>query len=166
MANKKYPKSEAIENAAQLSSNAYVTWDDNDINSKENALKEASKSLEEFGIANNKSTAATNRFRSFQNIDGPISGRPGLNRQDYYYFRPDEAVPAEIKAIFASADNIYNRVGLVKNVIDLMGDFASQGIRLVHPNKRIERFYRNWFEKVRGEDEVKDFLIIFIELVI
>ena len=38
-----------------------------------------------------------------------------------------------------------------------MGDFASQGIRLVHPNKRIERFYRNWFEKIKGEErsEVK-----------
>ena len=158
MSNKKYPKSEAIQDAQIVSNNAYVTWDDNDLTGKENALKEASKSLEEFGIANNKSTAATNRFRSFQNIDGSISGRPGLNRQDYYYFRPDEAVPSEIKGIFASADNIYNRVGLVKNVIDLMGDFASQGIRLVHPNKRIERFYRNWFEKVRGEERSERFL--------
>jgi hypothetical protein len=56
------------------------------------------------------------------------------------------------------ADQIYNRVGLVKNVIDLMGDFASQGVRLVHPNKRIERFYRNWFDKVKGEERSERFL--------
>ena len=56
------------------------------------------------------------------------------------------------------ADQIYNRVGLVKNVIDLMGDFASQGIRLVHPNKRIQRFYKNWFEKVKGEERSERFL--------
>jgi len=157
MPRKKYPKSEAVESANTMPTNAYVTWDDNDLAGKQNALNESSKSLDEFGIAN-KSTAATSRFRSFMNLDGMISGRPGLTRTDYDYFRPDEAVPTEIKAIFAMADQIYNRVGLVKNVIDLMGDFASQGIRLVHPNKRIERFYRNWFEKVKGEERSERFL--------
>lgn len=137
---------------------AYVTWDDNDIVSKKEALEESSKSLDEYGIFQNKATAATSRFRSFINLDGPISGRPGLTRTDYDYFRPDEAIPTEIKAIFGMADQIYNRVGLVKNVIDLMGDFASQGIRLVHPNKRIERFYRNWFSKVGGEERSERFL--------
>jgi hypothetical protein len=137
--------------------NAYVTWGD-DLESKEKALKESSKSLEEYGIYQNRATAASSRFRSFMNLDGSISGRPGLTRTDYDYFRPDEAVPTEIKAILATADQIYDRVGLVKNVIDLMGDFASQGIRLVHPNKRQERFYRNWFAKVNGEERSERFL--------
>jgi hypothetical protein len=138
--------------------NAYVTWDENDLISKQKALEESSKSLDEYGIYQNKATAATSRFRSFINLDGQISSRPGLTRTDYDYFRPDEAIPTEIKAIFGMADQIYNRVGLVKNVIDLMGDFASQGIRLVHPNKRIERFYRNWFAKVGGEERSERFL--------
>lgn len=137
---------------------AYVTWDDNDLASKHKALDESSKSLDEYGLYTNKATAATSRFRNFMNLDGSISSRPGLTKSDYDYFRPDEAIPTEIKAIFALADQIYNRVGLVKNVIDLMGDFASQGIRLVHPNKRIERFYRNWFEKVKGEERSERFL--------
>ena len=159
MPRKKYPKSEAIETASNtMPDNAYVTWDDNNLDSKKEALTEASKGLEEFGIVTNKATAATSRFRNFMNLDGQTSGRPGLTRSDYDYFRPDEAVPTEIKAIFAMADQIYNRVGLVKNVIDLMGDFASQGIRLVHPNKRIERFYRNWFDKVKGEERSERFL--------
>ncbi|NBT08905.1 MAG: hypothetical protein EBS93_08595 [Chitinophagia bacterium] len=159
MPRKKYPKSESIPEAPNtMPEKAYVTWDDNDLNSKQQALDESSRSLEEFGLFANKSTAATSRFRNFMNLDGPISGRPGLTKSDYDYFRPDEAVPTEIKAIFAMADQIYNRVGLVKNVIDLMGDFASQGIRLVHPNKRIERFYRNWFEKVKGEERSERFL--------
>ena len=42
--------------------------------------------------------------------------------------------------------------------IDLMGDFASQGIRLVHRNKRIERFYRRWFKKINGKDRSERFL--------
>jgi len=159
MPRKKYPKSDAIPTASNiLPENAYVTWDDNNLESKKEALSEASKGLEEFGIVANKTTAATSRFRNFMNLDSSISGRPGLTRSDYDYFRPDEAVPTEIKAIFAMADQIYNRVGLVKNVIDLMGDFACQGVRLVHPNKRIERFYRNWFEKVKGEERSERFL--------
>lgn len=138
--------------------NAYVTWDDSDLADKRQALQEASKGLEEFGLVN-KATANNSRYRTdFRNLDGPTSGRPGLTRSDYDYFRPEESVPSHIKGIFVKADDIYNRVGLVKNVIDLMGDFACQGIRLVHTNKRIERFYRNWFEKVKGEERSERFL--------
>jgi hypothetical protein len=159
MAKKKYPNSDNIPVAPNvIPENAYVTWDENDVAGKQKALDESSKSLDEYGLFTNKATAATSRFRNFMNLDGQISGRPGLTKSDYDYFRPDEAIPTEIKAIFAMADQIYNRVGLVKNVIDLMGDFASQGIRLVHPNKRIERFYRNWFEKIKGEERSERFL--------
>ena len=81
----------------------------------------------------------------YSNLDTNTSGKPGLTRRDYDFFRPDESVPRRIKGIIKRADDIYQRVGLVKNVIDLMGDFAAQGIRIVHPNKKIERFYRKWF---------------------
>ena len=33
-----------------------------------------------------------------------------------------------------------------------MGDFACQGVRLVHQNKRIERFYNDWFSRVNGKE--------------
>ena len=48
-----------------------------------------------------------------------------------------------LKNIMKRAEDIYQRVGLVKNVIDLMGDFRSQGIRLVHRNKSIEKILSN-----------------------
>ena len=32
-----------------------------------------------------------------------------------------------------------------------MGDFACQGIRLVHQNKRVEKFYNDWFNRVKGK---------------
>ncbi len=54
----------------------------------------------------------------------------------------------------------YNKVGIIKNIIDLMGDFASQGITLVHPNKKIERFYKKWFQKVGGRERSERFLNI------
>lgn len=136
--------------------NAYITWGEENLEDKRSALSEASKALDEFTIVQ-KSTAS--RYRSdFSNLDGPTSGRPGLTRADYDYFRPEESIPTHIKGILNKADVVYNRVGLVKNVIDLMGDFAYQGIRLVHKNKRIERFYRNWFDKINGEERSERFL--------
>jgi len=155
---RKKTKSEVIQDAPIVQEDAYITWDDSNLADKREALQEASKGLDEFGLVQ-KTTANNSRYRlDFSNLDGPTSGRPGLTRSDYDYFRPEESIPTHIKGIFNKADVIYNRVGLVKNVIDLMGDFACQGIRLVHPNKRIERFYRNWFEKIKGEERSERFL--------
>lgn len=155
---KKPSKSDPIQNASVTPEQAYVTWNDSNLEDKRNALTEASKGLDEFNVIE-RTKANNTRYRiDFSNIDGSTSGRPGLTRSDYDYFRPDEAVPTQIKGIFFKADDIYNRVGLVKNVVDLMGDFACQGIRLVHPNKRIQKFYQNWFEKVNGEERSERFV--------
>lgn len=151
-------KNPIIPNAPIQKENAYVTWDDANLQDKRIALDEASKSLEEFGGIN-RSTAAGFGPIDWSNLStGPTSGRPGMTRVDYEAFRPDEAIPKKIKGIIQNADLIYNRVGLVKNVIDLMGDFASQGVRISHPNKKIERFYRNWFSKINGVDRSERFL--------
>lgn len=153
---KKYPKSDAIDNASFDSAQAYVTWGE-DLASKEKALGEASKSLSEFEVVQ-RSTASRRQRLDFSNLDNGLSSRPGLTRSDYDVFRPDEAVPEQLKNIIRAADSIYHRVGLVKNVIDLMGDFAAQGIRLSHPNKRIQKFYRSWFEKINGYERSERFL--------
>ena len=151
-------KSKAIQDATpNTTEQAYITWQDSNLEDKRQALNEASKGLEEFGLVDK--TVANSRYRlSFKDLDGPTSSRPGLTRTDYDYFRPDEAVASSIKGIFYQADLIYNRVGLVKNVIDLMGDFASQGIRLTHKNPRIQKFYKNWFAKVNGIERSERFL--------
>jgi len=152
---KRYPKSEAIQNANARDEQAYVTWGD-DLASKQEALK-SSSSLDEFtGVE--RSSAMRRYGLDYSNLDKNTSGRPGLTRSDYDFFRPDEAVPREFKLILKKAEDIYQRVGLVKNVIDLMGDFASQGIRPVHKNKRIEKFYRTWFKKIRGKERSERFL--------
>ena len=33
-----------------------------------------------------------------------------------------------------------------------MGDFACQGVRLVHQNHRVEKFYNDWFTRVKGKE--------------
>jgi hypothetical protein len=153
---KKYPKSESIQNSSSADIPAYITWGD-DQASRQAALDANAGSLEEY-IGIQKAQGSLRYGIDYSNLTPNVGGRPGLTRTDYDFFRPAEAVPTQIKAIIRRADDIYQRVGLVKNVIDLMGDFASQGIKLVHKNKRIERFYRQWFKRVRGKDRTERFL--------
>lgn len=150
-------KNENIKDANTEPENAYITWGD-DIDSKTTALNKASESLSEYDGIQHASAAPLYLRNDFSNILPNISGKPGLSRSDYDYFRPQEAVPTHVKDIISRADSIYQKIGLVKNVIDLMSDFSSQGIRIVHPNKRIERFYRNWFKKVKAKDRSERFL--------
>ena len=155
---KRYPKSDSIQDATTVGQEAYVMWG-NDPESQRNAMAKSSESLEEF-TSIQKSTAVTGRRYSLDYSDLTPQGgsKPGLTRSDYYFFRPDEAIPREQKAIIRKAEDIYQRVGLVKNVIDLMGDFAAQGVRIVHKNKRIEKFYRQWFKRVCGRERSERFL--------
>jgi|688.fasta_scaffold01292_24 hypothetical protein len=153
---KKYPKSESTENSVLSNENAYITWGD-DLDSKQKALDQTAGCLDEYGLY--RSTAGySGRINNFSNILPNISSRPGLTRGGYDYFRYDEAVPNHIKEIIRRADDIYQKVGLVKNVIDLMGDFAVQGIKLVCKNKKTERFYRKWFKKINGKERSERFL--------
>ena len=55
-----------------------------------------------------------------------------------------EAIPEYQKRILRMCMEAYDKVGIIRNVIDLMGDFAVQGMTIVHPNKNIERFYRKY----------------------
>jgi hypothetical protein len=158
MANKKRSKEEILGTANTAPPEAYVTWGE-DLSSKQEALRTAGASLDEFTLVERATAAGGRRYSlDFSSLDGLTGSRPGLTKDDYYAFRPQEAPPNEIKMILQRAERVYQRVGLVKNVIDLMGDFASQGIRLVHRNKRIERFYRRWFKKINGKDRSERFL--------
>jgi len=96
--------------------------------------------------------------RRYLSIEPNISVRDEYNRDDYYGFRPSEAVDGDTKATMRKCAKAYDNVGLIKQVIDLMGDFASQGIRISHTNKSIERFYRRWWQKVNGAERSERFL--------
>lgn len=123
---------------------AFITWQGD--NSKE-AFSTYGEALE--GIGGYSSKAHYNHFR---NITSTLSARDPYTREDYSYFRPDEKLPTKPKDIIRACDASYQRIGIVHNIVDLMGDFACQGIRLIHPNPKIERFYRTWFKKIGGKD--------------
>lgn len=152
---KKYPRSEA-EHFAKLNSQipSYISWDHEDPKAREIALTEMGQAVASYqAVASHGS-----RTRNFQSLAPKIDGKPGLLWSDYDYFRPEEAVPTKFIDILTASNNAYRQVGLIRNVIDLMGDFACQGIRLVHPNKRIEKFYEVWWERVHGKNVSERFL--------
>lgn len=131
----------------------YRSWEDE--GSRTHAMEHFHESLQSYnGVFR---TAAFNRT-DYSNLDTKVSGRPGLSWKDYDAFRPGEARPTKIHDILLAADNAYRDEGIVRNIIDLMGDFSCQGVRLVHPNKRIERFYRNWWKRVSGKERSERFL--------
>jgi len=133
--------------------NAFVTWSDD--SSKEKALSETADNVDHYdGI---QKAVAYNR-RSFLDIEPNRSVRTGFTREDYNRFRSAEAVPKHQKDAIRMCMAAYDKVGIIRNVIDLMADFAGQGITIVHPNKRIEKFYRAWFKKVHGQERSERFL--------
>ena len=52
----------------------------------------------------------------------------------------------------------YEKVGIIRNIIDLMGDFGSQGINIVHRDKTVEKFYQQWIRNVNGKERSERFL--------
>ncbi len=63
---------------------------------------------------------------------------------------------AHVKMGFAV--EAYKGFGVVKNVIDLMCNFASEGLSIHHPRPNIQKFYRQWAEKVGLQSRSKDAL--------
>ena len=136
-----------------MSDDLYLTWGNDQERSK--AYEASADTIHAYdGIQ--KSFAYDNR--TFLDIESSRSVRPSFGKSDYTAFRPGEAVPTQQKRIIKMCMQAYDKVGIIRNVIDLMGDFASQGITLVHPNKTIERFYRKWFEQIGGLDRSERFL--------
>ena len=132
---------------------SFVTWSDD--SGKMQALADTSDNIESYdGI---QKAAAYNR-RSFLDIEPDRSVRTGFTRQDYNRFRSAESVPQRQKEAIKMCMSAYDKVVIIRNVIDLMGDFAGQGITIVHPNKRIEKFFRAWFKKVSGLERTERFL--------
>ncbi len=143
-------KPSPIQNAIEKQEQFYVAV------SASNDMEAYNKACEEFGTV--FSARGNNYFqRDFSNLTPNTSSRPGLTRRAYDEFRPSERVPTKHKDIVKFADKIYKKNGLIRNIIDLMGDFACQGVRISCANKRDEKFYQNWFEKVEGKDRAERF---------
>lgn len=89
--------------------------------------------------------------------DGSTYGRPGFTRWAYEDQRCAERIPVKHREIMVEAERVYEQVGLVRTILDLITDFTISGIRLVHSQPSVERFYQNWFSRVSGVDRSERF---------
>lgn len=110
------------------------------IGSGKEAVVTSGKALKEY-----RAIAARDAYSGYE---GNISVRDQFSRQNYESFRPGEAMPQKPHDIIAACRAAYRKVGLIRNVIDLMADFGVQGIKITHPNARINKFFRGWAKKV------------------
>lgn len=129
-----------------------ITWTDSDSSDK-------AKAFQQFSIAQESYEGISKGYhREYLDIEPNKSVRPSFIASDYYAFRPEEEVPRRSKRIIKMCMDAYDKVGIVRNVIDLMGDFGSQGINIVHENKSVEKFYQQWFRKCNGKERSERFL--------
>ena len=126
-----------------MSDSLYKTWDSD--SQKEQAYAATSDNVEAYdGI---QKAVAYGRRTSYIDIEPNRSVRTGFLREDYDNFRPGESVSNYQKRIMKMCMQAYDRVGIVRNVIDLMSDFAAQGLTIIHPNKMLRSFIVNGFYK-------------------
>lgn len=88
--------------------------------------------------------------------------KSGFNRHDRAVLRPESTLPGRTSDIIALCQSVYKKVGMIRNVIDLMADFAGEGLKLNHPIKKQERFYRKWAEKVDLQCRAHDFMKLLL----
>ena len=79
-------------------------------------------------------------------------------------FRSKEAIPKRPKDLLQAAQVAYENFGVIHNVIDLMADFATQGIKLVHGNSKVQKVCREWAKKVNLEERSERFLNLLYRL--
>lgn len=119
----------------------YITL--GDTSEFDNAVQALGQNIAEYdGIK--RSTGNSLIGRTFLDFDTNISIRSEFNRSDYNYFRGNETVPKKDIDVIAMCMKAYDKIAIVHSVIDMMGDFTTQGMRIVHPNKKIENFHKNW----------------------
>ncbi len=132
-----------------------ITWQEGDDEGKAKAMSQFSDNVESYSGLNK---SQGNHYRHFIDIEPNRSVKPGFTSKDYYAFRPDEAVPNQQRRIIKMCMDAYDKVGIIRNIIDLMGDFGSQGIQIVHRDKTVEKFYQQWFRSVNGKERSERFL--------
>jgi hypothetical protein len=132
----------------------YRSWENE--SQKQEAYAQTFDNVEAYdGI---QKAVAYGRRSSYIDIEPNRSVRTSFLREDYDNFRPGEHISNYQKRIMKSCMQAYDKVGIVRNVIDLMSDFASQGLTISHPNKNVEKFYRKWFIQCNGVDRSERFL--------
>jgi len=98
----------------------------------------------------------------FSDSDKGTKVRSPYDRSVYEYFRPNERIPTgnsqkELQNIMRLCRHAYDSVGVVRSVVDLMSEFAAEGVQIVHEDEIPNTFYQNWAKKVNLADRAERF---------
>lgn len=93
-----------------------------------------------------------------RSIAADVSVRAGYNRHNHDAQRPNDKLPTDHHEIIIACQAVYRKVGMVRNIIDLMTDFAAEGLELQHTTKTQERFFREWARRVNLSGRAHDFM--------
>ena len=91
-------------------------------------------------------------------IAADVNNRAGHNRGNYDTQRPNDKLPVKHDEIILACQAVYRKIGMIRNIIDLMTDFAAEGLRLQHPIKTQERFFREWARRVDLTNRSHDYM--------
>lgn len=100
----------------------------------------------------------TSSTKGFKTVAETVQQRSGFNRHDMDAKRIEDRLPTGHADIILACQAVYRKVGMVRNIIDLMTDFASEGLELQHPTKIQEKFYREWAKRVNLDGRAHDFM--------
>lgn len=65
--------------------------------------------------------------------------------------------------IIAQCHMAYLGYGIVRNIVDLYADFATEGVEIEHPDASVRNFYRTWARKIGLEERCHNmFLNLFV----
>ena len=130
--------------------NYIVTWGTEQDRKK--AINQYGEALEGAALVNRSEGSV------YKNIESNISVRDEFTRSDYEYFRFSESVPTDIKQVIKLCNKAYHRVGIIRNTIDTMSEFAVKGVDIVHPEKRKEKLCKAWAETIDLKNRSERFL--------
>lgn len=81
----------------------------------------------------------------------------------FTYLRRFSSNAAFNHQLISSCMMAYLGYGVVRNIIDLYADFATEGLIIEHPDKSVRNFYKTWATKVDLEDRIHSmFLNLFV----
>lgn len=133
----------------------YITYDQQ---SKGQALANYNKSMDKFtGLITRKTETTTAASEATV-----LNTRAPYFSDNYYRNRPYDILPSRYRDIVYACRMSYLRVGIVRNVIDLITDFATEGLQFVHPDKKVEAFFRVWSTKAQTDEASNEFVRHFL----
>ncbi len=89
--------------------------------------------------------------RTFVDFDNNISIKSDFGRADYNYFRSATTANLTMDELFRICDKAYEKVSIVRNIMDTISEFSCQGVDVVHRETSKNKFIKEWFRRVRGQ---------------